>query len=278
MDDLIDILELAGEFLDYTPDDLLDGDTLDLLGNLLSEADFTSFSPDFLQEIASLSTDSMDLVSSLGDGSIDFPISELADAGFLGDLDDFAAFASGDLLLDVAPEAIGDFTTEAASDLWNAIHSGGMVDHLNSLYQDVPDAFKEGITDVFYDPLPTDGLGSFGEWDPQGVGDAGQVLGKITLFDHATEAPITLFHEIGHHIVANHPSFFQEVASLIPESSELVSQLVPLLSEYNPEQFAGEAFAEVIGMFNTQPDILKALSPEVFDLVSKWWTSAQALA
>ncbi len=278
MEDLIDIVELSGDFLDYTPGDLLDGDTLDRLGNLLSDADFTSFSPAFLEKVATLGADSMDLVSTLGDGAIDFPISEIADAGFLGDPDEFSAFASGRLLLDVAPDAIGEFTSEAASGLWSATHSEKMVEHLSSLFEGVPDVFKEGITSVNYHPIPPEGIDFLGNWSNHGIGETGQVLSSINLFDHATQAPITLFHEIGHHIEANHPLFFQEVSSQIKEAPELVSQLRPLLSQYNPEQFASEAFAEVIGLFNTQPEILNALSPDVFESVSKWWMSEQAPA
>lgn len=278
MNDLFQLLESAGDFLEYTPDDLLAGDALDCFSNLLEDADFTTFTPDFLQDIASLSTDSIDLVSSLGDETLGFDLSGLPEAEFLGQPEVFEAFASGELLSEQAIEATGDFTSEVATEMWVAVHSGQVSDYLGSLYQEVPDAFKEGITDVVYDPLPAREAQLLGEWQFQGNGDEGEVLGKITLYDNADEAPSTLFHEIGHHIAANHPGFYAEVSSLVSESPELRSQLAAHLNNYIPEKHEEEAFAEVISLFKTQPEILKRLSPEVFDSVSQWWTSAQARA
>ena len=264
MDELFDAFEL---FVDLSDADLLSDDGILALAQLLEGADYIEIGPDFLQVLAVFDADQFDQLAE----SIDW-------LGFLGDFDvilieemdadwfDLSALFSNPAL-DVSEIAMG----------WDAlggVDPGLIVEQLTAAVGTVPPAFLQGLQSFDWNPmLNVSEPGLLGQWSFFGD-SGGEVVGSISLFDHASEAVSTAFHEIGHHMAASFPQFFDQFSAVLSQSTDFLDSISGLLINYQPDEWAAEAFAEAISAYNVQPELLRFVAPEIFEVVDQWWMAA----
>jgi len=267
--DLADVFDLVANSVDF---DFLTDNGLEVLGQILDGVDYTSFTPDLIDAVGNIDPGDLDFWVDAGDWFQTFEGMDLD--SFAGNFD--ADWFDASTLL--SPDFFDLSDMGGVGDALSYVDSAAVVDQLNAAVSSIPPAFTDGITAIDWNPSQLASTPELmGLWVPQAT-DGINFAASIELFDHATDAIPTVFHEVGHHIAENVPQFYDQFLSVSSESMPFWEAMSGHLSAYDMSDWGEEGFAQAVSYYNTQPEILQALAPEVFAVIDAGWKAAASAA
>jgi hypothetical protein len=272
MDELFDLADVFDLVANSFDGDSLTDNGIEALSQLLGGADYTSFTPDLIDAVANVAPGDLDFWADAGDW---FQTLQGMDVDSLPANLDADWFDASTLL---SPDFFDISDMGAVGDALSYIDSAAVVDQLNAAVSSIPPAFTDGITAIDWNPAQLASTPEvMGLWVPQAT-DGTNFAASIELFDHALEAIPTVFHEVGHHIAENVPQFYEEFLSVSSESMPFWEAMSGHLAAYDMSDWGAEGFAEAVSYYNTQPEILQELAPEVFAVIDAGWKAAATAA
>jgi hypothetical protein len=260
----MDIVDVAGDIPEMI------ADHVDDLAQALGGCDFTDLTGDVVQEAAQLDQDALDPdLFDHTDALSDFVVDASDSLSDLG--------VDGVALLHDAIGAV-DYTDVPLDDT-------AFVHASQGFFESTPDEAVQNVIESVIDRFPADSLQGLGLQDihwyempnPASLAEYSPMSHQIYLWDATDQLPVTVAHEIGHHVTMDHPDIIESLSSAWQADGEGVGPLAETINNVvgNPEYAdylrPGELAAEMIGWYTTNPALFAQCSPISYTILQDFF-------